>query len=237
MDFLGGLLSGASNLIGGFFNRQSAQDVNQQNLAASMFQATHGIRERVADAKAAGINPLAALGFFTPGSPTLVGDNSFGESIGAAGQDISRAITAGNPQVKRQQELESQLLEAKIANVNADTVRQQAEASSLVRRFASPGTAPSVSVPLPTASPFTRDTLPLFQDYRDDRGGRLTLLSPDASQAVMNAASLPAAVPIGAGLVGRNIPNLIEGARTPPVEVSRPDVFRNIDPAIMQSMY
>lgn len=240
MDFLGGLLSGASNLINGFLNRNAVNKQNELNAWMVGQNALYGptIQADAATAaeKATGINRLTMLGVRPMDLPAQsVG--SLGDSVGQAGQDIGRAITAGNPALKRQQELESQLLEAKIANVNADTVRQHAEASNLVRKFASPGTPPMVNVPLPTPSPFTRDTLPLFQDYRDDRGGRIKMLSHDASQSVMNAASMPLAVPIGAGLIGGNIDNFLDATRVSPINIGRPDVFRNVDPSVMQSMY
>lgn len=226
MEFLGGILSAGANLLGGMFNRSSAADINAKNIAESEYQATHSIQEKVADAKAAGINPLAALGVSSINPATVVGDTSFGQGVSNAGQDLGRAASSVLKDPKEQM-LKEDLLRAQIANTQSDTIKNTAAASAMAVK-SQPGTPPGVRVPMPTPSPFTRDTLPLYQDYRDGRGGRLTMLSHDASQSVMNAASLPLAVPIGAGLIGRNIPNAYDSLQVPNEGV-RGDVFRGYD--------
>lgn len=222
MEWLGGLIGAGANLLNGMFGRQQTADINAQNLAESRYQATHSIQEKVDDAKAAGINPLAALGVSSVNPAVAVGNTDSG--IAAAGQDIARAASAANKDNKEQL-LKEKLLEAQIANTNSDTVKNTAAASSLALR-AQPGTPPGVRVPLPTAAPHTRDTLPLYQDFRDRGGGRVTLLSKEASEAVQNASSLPMAVPLGAGLVGENIPN---AANVMPWPSIRGDAWRGQD--------
>lgn len=90
--------------------------------------AQHGISWKVADAKAAGLHPLAALGANTTSfSPVSVGSN-FGE----AGQDISRAIQATQNSAERESGaqgmlaklqiqragLENQILASQLAKMN-----------------------------------------------------------------------------------------------------------------------
>lgn len=99
------LLGAGASILGGLFGKSSADkanEINQRNAEENLkFQreaAQSGIQWRVADAKAAGIAPLAALGAqtFNP-SPVSVGavaDNSFGAGIASAGQNIGRAIDA-----------------------------------------------------------------------------------------------------------------------------------------------
>ena len=102
---IGEMISAGANLVGGFMNRQSAKEANatneriaQQNVALQREFAQSGIQWKVADAKAAGIHPLAALGAqttsFSPVSVGATADNSMGTAFSAAGQDLSRAINA-----------------------------------------------------------------------------------------------------------------------------------------------
>jgi len=80
----GGALSGDRN------RRSVHEQMDFQREFAQM-----GIRWRVADAKAAGIHPLYALGSSgASAAPISVGD-SYGPVLAEAGQDISRAMMAG----------------------------------------------------------------------------------------------------------------------------------------------
>lgn len=105
MGVFDSLISAGSNLIGGFLNREQQEDFNEnQKYQAALNRdmqrqfAQEGIRWKVADAKAAGIHPLYALGANTVSySPVSVGgapDTSLGTSFANAGQDVSRAISA-----------------------------------------------------------------------------------------------------------------------------------------------
>lgn len=97
------ILGAGASLIGGLFGKSSADKANEinqenarENIAFQREAANNGISWKVADAKRAGISPLAALGAstFSP-SPVSVGavaDNSFGSGIAAAGQNLGRAI-------------------------------------------------------------------------------------------------------------------------------------------------
>lgn len=99
------LLGAGASIVGGLFGKNSADEANRinqenarENLAFQREAANNGISWKVADAKRAGIAPLAALGAatFSP-SPVSVGavsDNSFGSGVAAAGQNLGRAIDA-----------------------------------------------------------------------------------------------------------------------------------------------
>lgn len=192
MDFLGGLLSAGSSLISGLFG-QSSQDkalaqqraLNDQNIALQKEFAQNGLQWRAADATAAqtasGINRLALLGVPTSSFSNNVGsfpsDSPIGAGIASAGQDIQRAISSYADKNDRRAELSNKLLEAQIANVNSDTVKNQAAASKLVTQ------APKA----PT---------PLYSTYVDDKGRTFKLPSKDASSSMQNWASLPAQIPI-----------------------------------------
>lgn len=92
---LGEIIGAGASLLGGLFGKKSADKANEENIKLQREFAQQGIQWKVADAKKAGIHPLAALGAQTVSfSPSVVGDNSFGTGIAQAGQDIGRAINA-----------------------------------------------------------------------------------------------------------------------------------------------
>lgn len=227
---LGGLISGGASIIGGLMNTSSNQAINAaniqnqdylnaQNWQHQLFLDTHHIQDLVGDARKAGISPLAALGVNTPSAPVSVGatqqaSSAMGEGVARAGQDISEAFQKYASQDTKKRDLEMQLLQAQVDSARSDIVGKQLRNSQVARTFARPGSRSS-EVPLPMARPAHLGELPLYQTYYDNYGdgSRVTLLSKDASEAVMNASSLPIAPVVGAGLVGRNVPNAWESLR------------------------
>lgn len=107
---IGDLISAGASLFGAKMNADEQDRINQQNIAfQQQTNATNiaeqekfaqsGVQWRVADAKAAGISPLAALGaqtgsFSNVVAPQAQSSNAFGTGVAAAGQDIGRAIAA-----------------------------------------------------------------------------------------------------------------------------------------------
>lgn len=99
---LGEIISGIGSIAGGLFGRSSAEKANKRNIQLQKDFAQKGIQWKVADAKAAGIHPLAALGAQTVAfSPSVVGDNSLATGISQAGQDIGRAVNSTRTQDQR----------------------------------------------------------------------------------------------------------------------------------------
>lgn len=87
-------IGAASSLLGGLFDQRTSNRQANQQAAFQREFAQHGVRWRVADAEAAGIHPLYAMGASVPTySPVRAGAH-MGRGIAAAGQDISRAIAA-----------------------------------------------------------------------------------------------------------------------------------------------
>lgn len=97
------IIGAGASLLGGLFNKNSSDEANRinqenarENLAFQREAANNGISWKVADAKRAGIAPLAALGASTfspsPVSVGAVGDVSFGTALANAGQNLGRAI-------------------------------------------------------------------------------------------------------------------------------------------------
>lgn len=102
MGILSGAISAGASLVGGLLNNKSGADAAQRNYDAQKEFAQNGIRWKVADAKAAGIHPLAALGVnnasFTPSF--TAGDNG----LALMGQEFGRAIEAKSTRAERELE-------------------------------------------------------------------------------------------------------------------------------------
>lgn len=145
---LGALISAGSSIIGGLMGKASADKArdaaiqqNYDNIQAQKEFAQAGIRWKVADAKAAGIHPLYALGAstpsFSPVSSNFTADTSMANAMAAAGQDIGRAINstrtasergnAFNEAVQKlsleKMGLENQILRSDLASKNARLVQ------------------------------------------------------------------------------------------------------------------
>lgn len=137
-----GVFDFVGDIVGGFLGARSAENAKDANVAMSAadrdFQremATQGIRYRVADARAAGISPLAAMGaqLISP-SPTAIGvqpDNSWANAASSMGQNIDRALSATSTKNERlldlqirRGELENDLLDSQVRGSRLAVVRQ-----------------------------------------------------------------------------------------------------------------
>lgn len=123
----GGLLQNSSN-------RESIEAASLANDKAYERQkefAQNGIRWRVADAKAAGLHPLAALGssgaFYTPSGSLGVQGQDYGW-LSDAGQSIGRAVEAG---LTHKERAEMQAVRDEAARVDLDTRKANLENQQL----------------------------------------------------------------------------------------------------------
>lgn len=107
------VIGAAAGIGGALIGRASAQGQADASGAMQREFAQHGIRWRVADARAAGLHPLAALGASTS-SPTPIAINDpLPNAMANAGQDISRAIVANaDEEDRREAEARMFMLEA-----------------------------------------------------------------------------------------------------------------------------
>lgn len=119
---ISGGLNVIGNLAGSYLTGRSNDRATEANAAIQRELAQNGISWRVADAKKAGINPLAALGASIPsGSPVAVGQDFGDLGLGNLGQDISRAMTAKmTPEQREIHELNKQMLQAQIEGQRLD---------------------------------------------------------------------------------------------------------------------
>lgn len=97
--YIGAAVSAAGAAATGDSSRKSMHEqMDAQREFAQM-----GIRWKVADAKAAGIHPLYALGANTTSySPVSVGDTGVGTAMSGLGQDLSRAYAANQSREERE---------------------------------------------------------------------------------------------------------------------------------------
>lgn len=109
---IGDLISAGANIIGGLMGSKSADKARaqqeaqfQQNVQLQKDFAQNGIQWKVADAKAAGIHPIFALGgntaSYAPTSSNFTADMSMPNALSRAGQDIGRAVNATQNQATR----------------------------------------------------------------------------------------------------------------------------------------
>lgn len=120
--------------------------------------AQSGIQWRAADARAAGIHPVAAMGAQTHSYSSQVGNSSFtpgvstgaapfvGKSIGsgiaAAGQDVGRAINAAATDYQRAELAQEQAAESKLRLSNLN-MQNQLLASQIAKNLATGPSMPS----------------------------------------------------------------------------------------------
>lgn len=93
--------------------------------------AEQGIRMRVADAKAAGVHPLYALGANTPGySPVM---SAMPQAVSEAGQHIGRAIDAAGSSEDRALARQLAVVQLRNAQLQGDYIQEQIAASQFAR--------------------------------------------------------------------------------------------------------
>ncbi len=118
LNFLPAALSFAGGLIGQNKQNKANRQINEQNIRLQKEFAQSGITWRVADAKRAGIHPLAALGAQTHSyAPQSIGMDY--SNMGRMGQDIGRAIStaAGGSQRRRLEQYNEKVRQLNLKNM------------------------------------------------------------------------------------------------------------------------
>lgn len=124
------LIGAGSSLLGGLFSGNSQKKMAREQMQLQREFAQNGVQWKVADAKKAGIAPLAALGAQTHSYTPISYADPMGDAISNAGQNIAGAVQRGQSSPEKQfiqktqaltlqrQELENQLLASQIAQQN-----------------------------------------------------------------------------------------------------------------------
>lgn len=123
--FIGEIIGGVGSLIGGYMNKESNEKIAAQNIAMQREFAQQGIRWKVADAKAAGIHPLYALGAQTNSFSNIVGDNSMGDAVSSASQNFGRAAQAAMTRNEREATNALTALQLEKAGLENDLLRTE----------------------------------------------------------------------------------------------------------------
>lgn len=201
----GGLMSNASSRAASSDAISAQMAMNNLNYEAQKEFAQNGIRWRVADAKAAGLHPLAALGAapqgFSPSFQSLpqfggtdyswVGD--VGNQLGQMGQNIGRAVQAKATEKERAEvaayESEARKLDLENKQLQNDRLRQQMIDNALASMQATrnqPGQPPAMQQVIPTG----RDAR-ILQGQGDAHTSNLFTVKP--AEVVASDPATPAA--------------------------------------------
>lgn len=149
---IGNIIGGAFGLLDSVINRQWQQEANEKNAALQKEFAQNSLQWKVADAKKAGIHPLAALGASGySASPSFVGGDTggaFGQMGKGFGQVVTRFVEdemeAKNEksqlEIKRM-ELENQKLAKEISSLGQDPyggILENPKVPSLIQPYTTP---------------------------------------------------------------------------------------------------
>uniref|UniRef100_A0AAU8B4Z8 DNA pilot protein n=1 Tax=Dulem virus 79 TaxID=3145790 RepID=A0AAU8B4Z8_9VIRU len=191
---VGGAISAVGSLLGG---RQQQQSAREQMAMQKEF-AQNGIRWKVADAKAAGLHPLAALGAQTFSyNPVAVGDGGIADAMAQMGQGIDRAVAAKQTAeerkleqafVDKQRELDIRQKEKNIQLLDSEIYRNNSAAYESLKRASMPPAMPSYfrkgfdgqGDAKPGNS--TLDSINKYAWQFDEEGKRAFTYSPDYKQ-------------------------------------------------------
>lgn len=178
---IGDLISAGANLIGGWMGSKSAdktREMQQQqferNIELQKEFAQTGIQWKVADAKAAGIHPIFAMGgntaSYSPTSSNFTADTSMSNAMSRAGQDIGRAVNATQNQAGRVDaftqaaqalqleggKLDNDIKRAELASRNARLQQQINPPMPVNQRYLVPGQAQTATGDLVKDKPLER---------------------------------------------------------------------------------
>lgn len=102
LPLIGAAIGAGASLIGANMADRRAEQNAERNIAMQKEFAQQGIRWKVADAEAAGVHPLYALGAQTHSfAPVSVGSSNMAASLSSMGQNVGRAIHATSTQPER----------------------------------------------------------------------------------------------------------------------------------------
>lgn len=130
---LGSIIGGIGSIVGGLIKNNADKKNAQRQEALQREFAQQGIQWKVADAKAAGIHPLYALGASTHSyAPTSVGGSGLGDGIAAAGQNIGRAIDATRSPQAKIGAIQQSIMETQLEGLGLDNDLKRARLASAI---------------------------------------------------------------------------------------------------------
>lgn len=135
-------------------NNATQLQIAAQNIALQKEFAQQGIQWKVADAKAAGIHPLAALGANTTSfSPVTAGTEAHQPDLSSLGQSLGRAFKASQSSEIRKQHDEAEMRKLELEEKRLDVDVRRAALASRVRTTGATSGTLGPSIPLPRPGP------------------------------------------------------------------------------------
>lgn len=119
------LLGAGASLYGGRKSQKSNNKNMDKNVKYQKQFAQQGVQWKVADAKAAGLHPLYAMGAQTNSFSPVAVQDSMGPAWANAGQDISRAMYAGADAMTRNATKQMSALSLERAGLENELLRAQ----------------------------------------------------------------------------------------------------------------
>lgn len=183
IPIIGAGIGAAGSLIGGAISNRANKKAAQREYEHQKEFAQHGIRWKVADAKAAGLHPLYALGGQpTQYSPSIIPD-SMGPALADAGQNISRAMAAQQTTPEREaHQLALANLRAQISESDARRGLIEAEAFKLRQETMHSAPMPMGVMRAPDLSMYglegQESVLPESQVLRARNQGKVKVVTP-----------------------------------------------------------
>lgn len=126
-------MSGGASLLGGALSSRGQARANEQNAALQREFAQYGIRWKVADAKAAGLHPLYAIGAVSPSAQASYSSTDMGRSVSQAGSRVADHVRYSREERSRKAEnakrrllMQDQLLLEQMkarSQINVDTAQ------------------------------------------------------------------------------------------------------------------
>lgn len=144
---IGALIGAGASLIGGMLGQKSQEKQQAQNIALQKEFAKKAIQWKAADAEKAGISKLYALGANTVSyTPNSIGGSPLGEGIASAGQDIGRAMAAGQSNTSRTASLALAAAKTQLEGLQLDNDIKRVSLASKIATTNQPGTAPGINL-------------------------------------------------------------------------------------------
>lgn len=180
-------IGAGSSLIGGMLGQDDQKKQSKKDYERQKEFAQNSIRWRVADAEAAGLHPLAALGASTASYSSSVGGSPMAAAVEGAGSAIAQGASAFlNPVDKAAQalllekgKLENELLAAQIATERARLNPGIGPPGGLTNTSAVGGPNP-VLEPIPGSNDKFRVSLPGYGQRMEDHYGDVAGSVPGA---------------------------------------------------------
>ena len=188
-------IGAGSSLIGGLIGSNDQEKQSKKDYKRQKEFAQNAVRWRVADAEAAGLHPLAALGASTASYSSSVGGSPMAAAVEGAGSAIAQGASAFlSPVDKAAQslllekgKLENELLAAQIATERARLSPVVGPPGGLVNSVAVGGTKP-VLEPIPGSDGKFRVSLPGYGQRMEDHYGDVAGSVPGAIAGLVDVA-------------------------------------------------